>query len=122
MNIIASQTTHKPSHLQKRKPGLAIVQHGKNDYPIDENSNLMEELENMVALNNRDEVFAIAKWMIHQGEPSLMPYVPQLVSVDEIAMKFGLCTRSIWRLVGAEELPQPITMATQGYRGTSLII
>ena len=66
----------------------------------------------MIALNDRDEVFAIAKRMIHQGKPSLMPSVPQLVSVEEIAMKFGLCTRSIWRLVAKGDLPQPILVGS----------
>jgi predicted DNA-binding transcriptional regulator AlpA len=76
-------------------------------YPIHDDE-LLKELADMIALNDRDAVFSFAKRMIGQGASPLKTPVPQLVSVDEIASRFDLCTRSIWRLVDAGELPQPI--------------
>jgi predicted DNA-binding transcriptional regulator AlpA len=67
----------------------------------------IRKLADAVRANDHDAVYAMAKCLV-DGESSSRMAVPQLLSVEEIAVKFNLCTRSIWRLVASRELPQPI--------------
>jgi len=77
------------------------------DYHGHDDETVMQKLADAVRANDHDAVYAIAKCLV-DGESSSRMAVPQLMSVEEIAMRFNLCTRSIWRLVDAGELPQPI--------------
>lgn len=59
---------------------------------------------NAVATGDRQQIVESAK--------RFSAPLPELLSVEQIAMKFNLCTRSIWRLVAKGDLPQPILIGS----------
>jgi len=64
----------------------------------------------MIALDNKDTGSAIAHQLVAPSGKSIP--IPQLLSVNQIAMGFNLSTRSIWRLVSKGDLPQPINLGS----------
>ncbi|GEM_PF-1793998 len=102
MNIINSTPT-KPQNTRQHKNRVDLVpgsrDHHTHDYEV--------ELEQAVAAGDKDAICEAAKQMVeHQKVNMTQP--PQLLSVRQVASVFGLCTRSIWRMVANGELPPPI--------------
>ena len=87
MNII-NPTTTKSHHNSQHKNRVDLVSesrdHRTHDYEV--------ELEQAVAAGDKDTICEIAKKLVEHETDKTDP----LLTVDEIAMKLHLCTRSIW--------------------------
>ena len=97
-------TVERP-HSPGRQRGLAKV-----PPPVDhhaDDAEIIHQLSDAVAAGDRGRIVESAKRLVGHEAANNIP-VPQLVSVEQIAMSLNLCTRSIWRLVGTGDLPQPI--------------
>lgn len=101
MNKPSSTTLERP-HTQSRRQGLALVV-DQQHHPLDDDV-LIQNLVDAVATGDRQQIVESAKRF---NAP-----LPELLSVEQIAMKFNLCTRSIWRLVAKGELPQPVLVGS----------
>ena len=85
-------------------PELDCVQHTAHttDYATD-----LQALRDAVASGSHEQIVAAAKQLVANAEPQ-PNHSAQLLTVEQIAMKLNLCTRSIWRMVANGELPPPI--------------
>jgi predicted DNA-binding transcriptional regulator AlpA len=105
MKVISSSAPDARLHLQASKHSVDSVdtreQHTCNTDEI------IRKLADAVRANDHDAVYTMAKCLVG-GESSSRMAIPQLLSVEQIAMSLNVCTRSIWRLVGKGDLPQPI--------------
>ena len=68
----------------------------------------LQQLVEAVGTGDTERIIASAKQLVGFYAAVATSTPSQLLSVEQIAMKFNLCTRSIWRLVAKGDLPQPI--------------
>jgi len=101
MNII-NPTITKSRHTSRHK-SIDLVPGSRDHHTHDE----LVELENAMAADDKDTVYAVAKRMVENQKVNMTTPQP-LLSVRKIASVFGLCTRSVWRMVANGELPPPI--------------
>ena len=102
MNII-NPTITKSRHTSQHKKRVDLVSGSREHHAHDE----LVELENAMAADDKDTVYAVAKRMVENQKVNMTTPQP-LLSVRKIASVFGLCTRSVWRMVANGELPPPI--------------
>jgi len=84
---------------QRRQQGLALVLNAQQRHAPNDDA-LIQNLVDAVASGEKGKIVESAKRFNSR--------LPELLSVGEIATRFDLCTRSIWRLVAKGELPHPI--------------
>ena len=102
MNIINPTIPTKSRHTSRHK-SIDLVP-GSRDHHT---HNDEVEMENAIANGDKDTVYAVAKRIVENQKVNMTTPQP-LLSVGKIASIFGLCTRSIWRMVANGELPPPI--------------
>ena len=98
MTILHPTTSSTQSQHTRRHNTVDLVSGARDthDYEF--------ELGQAVESGDKNKVIEIAKqWAEHTADKT-----DSLLSVEEIAMKLNLCTRSVWRLVAKGELPEPI--------------
>ena len=82
---------------EERQTALAKVP-SSVDHPLDENE-ILKELSNMIALDNRDAVLALAKRLV-DGSPAVVEQVVTVedkwLTVEQVAAHANVCRMTVW--------------------------